>query len=275
VPVVAAAVAVLAVVTVLTGSGGPLADTRAPVLATPLVGDLTRADAGVVVVTRDPDTTRRAGTTLPRYGDDDLAPVGAAPARLQRDVRALLSGDPATVQAGVAELATAGTGAVVLPDQRTALGVRTAAGPLLGDAPPVSDGRPVVRVALPVAGAVLLEPPVSDDATEARAAPRRPAGLTPVPSDLPTVAVRVSPGADRRLLVVAAELESGWSATVGGRPVAVVPAWGHLVGVPVPAAGGPVVVDRDATTRLLLLLLQLALVLFTALSALPSRTRLD
>ena len=43
-------------------------------------------------------------------GDDDLAPVASAPARLQRDVRALLSGDPATAQAGVAELATGGTG---------------------------------------------------------------------------------------------------------------------------------------------------------------------
>ena len=96
---------------------------------------------------------------------------------------------------------------------------------------------------------MLLEPPVSDDATEARAAPRRPAGLTPVPSDLPTVGVRVSPGADRRLLVVAAELESGWTATVGGAPVAVVPAWGHLVGVPVGDAGGPVVVGRDDTAR--------------------------
>ncbi|HSK57821.1 MAG TPA: glycosyl transferase, partial [Actinomycetospora sp.] len=265
----------LAVVTVLGGGAGPLADTRAPTLAAPLANELAAAGAGVVVVTRDADTTRRGGPGLPRYGDDDFAPVGAAPARLQRDVRALLSGDPATVQAGVAELATAGTGAVVLPDQATAQVVRRAAGPLLGDAPPVSDGRPVVRVALPVAGAVLLEPPISDDATEARAAPRRAAGITPVPSDLPTVAVRVSPGADRRLLVVAAELESGWTATVGGAPAPVVPAWGHLVGVGVGPGGGPVVVDRDETTRPLLLLLQLALVLFTAISALPSRTRLD
>ena len=53
------------------------------------------------------------------------------------------------------------------------------------------------------------------------------------------------------------------------------PAWGHLVGVAVPPGGGAVVVDRDETVRLLLLLLQLALVLFTALSALPSRKRLD
>ncbi|MDD7940017.1 glycosyltransferase family 2 protein [Actinomycetospora lutea] len=275
VPVVATAVAALAVVTVLRGGSGALADTAAPTLAPQAAGELAAAGARVVVVTRDPDTTRRAGPELPRYGDDDLAPVAAAPARLQRDVQALLSGDPATAQAGVAELATGGTGLIVLPDAATARSVRAAAGPLLTDAPPVSDGRPTARVALPVAGAVLLEPPISDDATEARAAPRRPAGLTTVPSDLPTVAVRVSPGADRRLLVVAAELESGWSASVGGAPAEVVPAWGHLVGVSVPPGGGPVVVDRDETVRLLLLLLQLALVLFTALSALPSRKRLD
>ena len=77
------------------------------------------------------------------------------------------------------------------------------------------------------------------------------------------------------MLVVAAERESGWSATVGGAPARIVPAWGHLVGVPIPASGGPVVVDRDDTLRTLLLLLQLALVLFTAVSALPSRSRLE
>ncbi len=275
VPVLSVAVVALAVFTVVRGGAGPLSDSPAPALAAPLAAQIAGSGAVVAVVTDDADTTRRSGPELPRYGDDDLAPVGAAPARLQRDVRALLSGDPATVQAGVAELATAGTGIVVLPDDRTARAVRGAAGPLLLDAPPVSDGRPTARIALPVAGAVLLEPPISDDATDGRAAPRRPAGLTPVPARLPTVGVRVSPGADRRLLVVAAELESGWTATVGGAPVDVVPAWGHLVGVPVPAAGGPVVVERDETVRILLLLLQLALVLFTAISALPSRTRLD
>jgi GT2 family glycosyltransferase len=275
VPVLSVAVVALAVLTIVRGGAGPLSDAPAPALAAPLVTQLQGTGAVVAVVTDDPDTTRRTGPELPRYGDDDLAPVGAAPARLQRDVRALLSGDPATAQAGVAELATAGTGIIVLPDVRTARAVRGAAGPLLLDAPPLSDGRPTARVALPTAGAVLLEPPISDDATGARAAPRRPSGLTPVPAPLPTVGVRVSPGADRRLLVLSAELESGWRATVGGAPAEVVPAWGHLVGVPVPAAGGPVVVDRDETVRILLLLLQLALVLFTALSALPSRTRLD
>ena len=150
VPVLALAVVALAVVTVLGGGAGPLAATRPATLAAPLADELARSGAGVVVLTRDADTTRRSGPALPRYGDDDFAPVGAAPARLQRDVRALLSGDPATVQAGVAELATAGTGVVVLPDEQTARSVRASAGPLLADAPPASDGRPVARVALPV-----------------------------------------------------------------------------------------------------------------------------
>ena len=287
VPALAGAVVVLGVLAVLFGGRGPLAAGPAPALDPALAAALTASGATVVDVATlpaplpggaapvDADRTRRSGPGLPRYGDDDLVPVGAAPARLTRDVAALLSGTPATVQAAVAELATAGTGAIVLPDSATATRVRAAAGPLLDPAPDTSDGRPTVRVALPVAGAVVLEPPISDDATDAKAAPRRPAGITPVPAVPPTVAVRVSAGAERRLLVLAAERESGWNATVGNVPVPTVTAWGHLVAVPLPAGGGPVVVDRDATLRALLLLVQLALVLFTALSALPSRTRLD
>lgn len=275
VPVLAVAVLGLAVVTLWRGGAGPLDDAAAPTLPAPDVAALSAADTTVAVVTGDGDTTRRVAPTLRRYGDDDLAPVGAAPARLQRDVKALLAPDGPTVQAAVGELATAGTALVVLPDDQTAGRVLGLAGPLLAPGPPVSDGRPTARVTLPVSGAVVLEPPISDDATDAKATPRKPAGITPVPSDLPTVAARVSPGADRRLLVLAAERESGWSATVGGAPAPIVGAWGHLTAVPLPSGGGPVVVERDEGLRALLLLLQLALVLFTVLSALPSRTRLD
>jgi hypothetical protein len=122
---------------------------------------------------------------------------------------------------------------------------------------------------------VLLEPPVSDDATDAKAAPQRPTGITPLPGTPPAVGVQVSPGANRRLVVLAAENESGWTASVKGEVVPLESAWGHLVAVGVPAGGGPVVVSRDGTLRDLLLVFQLALVLFTAVSALPSRTRLD
>jgi len=280
--VLVVAVAALAVLAVLLGSDGPLTARPRATLEPALARSLAASGAGVVDVAvdteplrPDPDATRRAGPVLPRYGDDDLAPVGAAPARLQRDVSALLSRDPATAQAAAGELATGGTSAVILGDATVAARVRAAAGPLVAQAPPTSDGRSVLRIALPVAGAVVLEPPISDDATDAKAAPRRPAGITGVPAVPPTVAVRVSAGADRRLLVLAAERESGWNANVAGGPAPILPAWGHLVGVGLPPGGGPVVIDRNGTLRGLLLLLQLALVLFTALSALPSRTRLQ
>ncbi|MCD2197448.1 glycosyltransferase [Actinomycetospora endophytica] len=286
VPVTAAVAVALAVSAMLLSSGGPLAPRPAATLDPTLAEKLTGAGATVadVGLTRlpdgpgyalDADRTRRSGPDLPRYGDDDLAPVGAAPARLTRDVTALLSGDPATVQAGAAELATAGTAAVVLPDPAVADRAKAAGTPLLTDAPPTSDGRPVLAIGLPAAGAVILEPPVSDDATDAKAAPTKAAGITPLPATPPTVGVQISSGADRRLVVLAAERESGWNATVGGRPAPIVSAWGHLVGVAVPSGGGPVVVARDDTLRSLLLLGQLALVLFTAVSALPSRRRLD
>ncbi len=286
VPVTATVAVALAAAAVLLGSGGALAAEQAPTLDPAFAGRLEAAGASVVDVglTRlpdgpgyalDADSTRRTGPDLPRYGDDDLAPVGAAPARLTRDVAALLSGDPAKVAAGAAELATAGTAAVVLPDPAVAGQAQQAAGALLTAAPPTSDGRPVLAIGLPAAGAVLLEPPVSDDATDAKAAPQRPAGITPLPGTPPSVGVQVSQGADRRLVVLAAERESGWNATVKGEPVPLVSAWGHLVAVGVPAGGGPVVISRDDTLRDVLLLMQLALVLFTAVSALPSRTRLD
>jgi hypothetical protein len=286
VPVAASLAVALAAASAILGSGGALLARPAAALDPAFAGRLAAAGANVVEVglTRlpdgpsfalDTDRTRRADPDLPRYGDDDLAPVGAAPARLTRDVTALLSGDPAKVQAGAAELATAGTAAVVLPDRTVADNARQASGALLTAAPDTSDGRPVLAIGLPAAGAVLLEPPVSDDATDAKAAPQRPTGITPLPGAPPAVGVQVSPGADRRLVVLAAENESGWTASVKGEVVPLQPAWGHLVAVGVPAGGGPVVVSRDGTLRDLLLVSQLALVLFAAVSALPSRTRLD
>jgi hypothetical protein len=98
-------------------------------------------------------------------------------------------------------------------------------------------------------------------------------GIAPVEAGPPEVGVRVSEGPEGRLLVIAAEEEPGWTATVDDRPTAVVRAWGHLVAVPVPTTASEVRVEVSTTLRELLLLLQAAATLFTALTALPTRRR--
>jgi hypothetical protein len=85
--------------------------------------------------------------------------------------------------------------------------------------------------------------------------------------------VRVSDGPTGRLLVLASEQEAGWQATVNGRPVPIVPPWGHQVAVSVPPSQSDVVVELPSSLRNLLLLAQLAAVLFTLLTAIPSATR--
>jgi hypothetical protein len=87
--------------------------------------------------------------------------------------------------------------------------------------------------------------------------------------------VRVSDGPTGRLLVLAAEQEPGWQATVNGQAVPIVPAWGHQVAVSVPERQSDVVVDHPSSPRNLSLLAQIAAVLFTVLTAVPSRRRAD
>ncbi|HET8640478.1 MAG TPA: hypothetical protein VFM37_00980, partial [Pseudonocardiaceae bacterium] len=48
-------------------------------------------------------------------------------------------------------------------------------------------------------------------------------------------------------------------------------AWGHLVAVVLPAEAAQVRVERSGTTRMLLLLAQVAVALFTAVAAVPAR----
>ena len=59
--------------------------------------------------------------------------------------------------------------------------------------------------------------------------------------------------------------------TVDGRQVPVVRAWAHFVGVPVPTRTAEVVVEQPTATRGVLLLIEAAAVLFTLLTAIPSR----
>jgi exonuclease VII large subunit len=85
------------------------------------------------------------------------------------------------------------------------------------------------------------------------------------------VAVRVSDGPLGRLLVLAADNEDGWQATIDGAIAPTVTAWGHQVAVTVPTAAADVRVSVPTTLRDALLLVQAAVLLFAALTAIPGR----
>nr|WP_121012776.1 glycosyltransferase [Saccharothrix australiensis] len=250
---------------------GPLTASTARLPAT-VEQELPRTGRSVLVLGTP---TRQVAGRLPAFGDDDLAPASAAASRLERWHRQLTSGTADEARAALAGAAAGGVAFVVVPDRATGQRLRDLVGDLVAEAPPMSDGRPVLRVQLAAGNAVLLSPDLARRARtggtppDALGAP----GTAPVDSAPPEVGVRVSEGPEGRLLVIAAEDEPGWRATVDGRPVAVVRAWGHLVGVPVPAGGAEVRVEVTGTVRELLLLVQAAAVLFTVLTAIPARRR--
>ena len=140
-------------------------------------------------------------------------------------------------------------------------------------AAPTSDGRGVLRLLPPAGQVILISPEQAKAAVTGGGAPGNAPGVAPVQAGLPDVRVRVSDGPTGRLLVLAAEQEAGWKASVGGKGVPIVPAWGHQVAVSVPPASSEVTVEFPGTERNLLLLAQLAAVLFTLLTAVPARRR--
>jgi hypothetical protein len=211
-----------------------------------------------------------------RFGDDDIAPLRATGARLERVAAALRAGQPGETSAAIADVASTGVQFVVLPTAAQGARALAAAGALARMAPPTADGRPVLRVVRPVPGAELLGPALAAQARTGAAPPIAP-GVTGVlaPAQPPRVAVRVASGAEGRLLVVAANDEPGWRASVDGHPVPVVRGWGHQVAIPVRGNSAEVRVNRSDVSRTALLLAEAALLLLVAGTALPSQRRLN
>ncbi|MDQ4105545.1 MAG: glycosyltransferase, partial [Actinomycetota bacterium] len=270
-------IAVLAVAAVSAGAGGPLTDdppAGLPVLAPSLAAELARAGTSVLVVGTKGEPVRLTRSRTARFGDDDIAPLRATGVRLERVAAALRAGQPGETSAAIADVAASGVQFVVLPT--TAQGDRAlaVAGSLAQAAPPTTDGRPVLRVVRPVPGAELLGPALAGQARTGAAPPIEP-GVSGVlaPTQPPRVAVQVAPGAEGRLLVVAANDEPGWQASINGRPVPVVRGWGHHVAVPVRGTSAEVRVVRSDVTRSTLLLIQGALLLLVVGTAVPSRRR--
>lgn len=267
------AVLVLAAGDLLAGRSGPLRGRDPETLAAPLTAELADTGRSVLVLAAGGAPTRQAAGRLPAYGDDDIAPVAESPARLAVWDAQLLSGNPDTVRTAVAQAVTAGVLFVVLPDQAALDPLRTAAGELAAAVGQTSAGRPVVRLQPAGGAATLISPALARQAISGGTPPTTlgAAGISPVAVTLPDVALRVSEGAADRLLVLAAEDESGWQATLNGAPTPIVRAWGHLVAVDVPLNGADIRISQPATLRYTLLLAQAAVWLFAALTALPRR----
>ncbi|MGH3768446.1 MAG: hypothetical protein ACRDS0_08680 [Pseudonocardiaceae bacterium] len=272
-----AGVGLLSATAVVVGAGGPLtagSTAGVPVLAPSLAAELARADTAVLVVGAAGEPVRLTRSRTARFGDDDIAPLRATGARLERIAAALRAGQPGETSAAIADVAAAGVQFVVLPSAAQGNRALAAAGTLAQPAPPTTDGRPVLRVVRPVPGAELLGPALAAQARTGAAPPIEP-GVSGVlaPVQPPLVAVRVASGAEGRLLVVAANDEPGWRASVDGRPVPVVRGWGHQVAIPVRGNAAEIRVARSDLTRTALLLVEAALLLLVLGTALPSWRR--
>lgn len=269
--------AMLSAGVVVAGAGGPLTSgstAGVPVLAPSLAAELARTDTSVLVVGAKSEPVRLTRARTARFGDDDIAPLRATGARLERIAAALRAGQPGETSAAIADVAATGVQFVVLPSAVEGDRALAAAGTLARPAPPTADGRPVLRVVRPVPGAELLGPALAAQARTGAAPPIEP-GVSGVlaPAEPPRVAVRVASGAEGRLLVVAANDEPGWRASVDGRSVPVVRGWGHQVAIPVRGNSAEVRLARSDLTRTALLLGEAALLLLVVGAALPSRRR--
>jgi hypothetical protein len=263
----------LGVGAVAAGRQGPLHAGGDATLPSALAAELASSGRSVLIVGDGSEPVTQTGGRLPHFGDDLLAPTPGSLERLANWRRDLVTGTPEAVKQAFAAATASGVLFVVLPPGANPDAFVALAPELAGGAPPMSDGSPVLRMLAPGGQATLISPELAKQAVTGQGAPGNAPGVVPVPASTPDVRVRVSDGPTGRLLVLAAEQEPGWQATVNGRAVPIVPAWGHQVAVSVPERQSDVVVDHPSSLRNLLLLGQIAAVLFTLLTAVPSRRR--
>ncbi|HJP74700.1 MAG TPA: glycosyltransferase, partial [Pseudonocardiaceae bacterium] len=266
-------VLVLAGGDVLAGRSGVVRAGGAPELAPVLTSELTATGRSVLVLAGDGQPARVAAGRTPAFADDDIAPAPGAERRIAGWDAGLRANDPATVKNAVANAAISGVLFVVVPDRATATRLERLSGDLVSPVPSASDGRPVLRLQPASGAATLISTALAKTAVTGGQPPTQlgVVGISPVDAAPPEVAVRVSEGAAGRLLVLAAEDEPGWQATVNGEAAPITTAWGHLVGVVVPLEGADVQVWQPTALRDVLLLVQAAVLLFAALTAIPNR----
>ncbi|QGK71296.1 glycosyltransferase [Allosaccharopolyspora coralli] len=256
---------VLAASSSVAGRSGPLRTADA-------AGDPTSQTAGVgLLVEPGPQPPRLVEGGQPRFGDDELVPAGNAVEWLRGVERALRSGDADRVRSAIAAAAARDAAWVGVPSE-VAADVRAVAGELVQAEGRLADGTEVLRVQLPNSPVALLGPDLARQARLTSTPPPQGRSL-PVEAVPPNVAVRVSDGGPGRVLLLAAENEPGWAATVDGREAPLATAWGHQVAVPLPPTASEVTVSYSELPRTTLLVVQAAAILFAVLGALPDRRR--
>ncbi|WP_245617089.1 hypothetical protein [Amycolatopsis taiwanensis] len=265
-------VVVVGVGAFLGGRGGPLQAGGGDRLAVAQADELARTGRSVLVLGEGDQLPSQSGGRLPLFGDDQLALAPGAPDRLASWQIALEQPSTGSTRAALSGAAASGALFVVLPHGAEASPIVALAPDLVATESPTRDGRQVLRL-LPPAGQVVLVPPGVAKQSVTGTSPTSTLGVTPVEAGLPSVRVRVSEGVPGRLLVLGAEVEPGWRATVDGQVTPIVPAWGHQVAVAVPPTVSTVIVEHSSTLRDVLLLVEIAAVLFAALTAVPGRRR--
>ncbi|WP_245572454.1 glycosyltransferase family 2 protein [Actinokineospora enzanensis] len=270
------ALGALAVGVLVPGRTGPLTDAGGLTFASTMSAELADTHRAVLILTPGQPPRQIVGRA-PRFGDDDLPPTPSAIPRLAALERDLRSNDVNRVHTAIGRAAATGVLYLVWPNDPSADVFRDRAGPLVTVGPRTSDDRPVFRLEVPSGSAYLLSPDLARQALTGTTPPvaASATGVVGVDAAAPLVAARVSDGPDGRLLVVAAEEEPGWEATVDGRPAPIVRAWGAAVAVGVPTRTAQVRIEQPSGLRAGLLLIQAAVVLFTVLTCVPGRRRAD
>ncbi|GAA3991459.1 glycosyltransferase family 2 protein [Allokutzneria multivorans] len=252
----------LTVGALVVGREGPLRAGEEAVLGKTQAAELAATSSWQLIVDERPSLVLGRS---PRFGDAELRPRTPAMAA------GFTSFDQPAVRAAVSRAAAAGVRFVVLPDSETSNRVQAFAADLVATVPARSDGRPVLRLLRVQPPAVLLPADVGVLARSTSPPPSELAGAVPVPGEPPSVAVRVSRGAEARLLVLAAVDEPGWRASIDGEPANLTRAWGGQVALTLPGREVEVRVEVATGSRDVLLLVQAFAALFALLTALPTR----
>lgn len=200
----------------------------------------------------------------PRLGDAETGPPPDEHQALDEVVADLVSGRGGADGARLAEFATRYVYLAAPYDRDLANTLDTVPGLVRASAP---EGAAMWRVDQASGRAWIAEPVSEDGAAEV---PEEPVILD---SGAINVRTSVPDGPDGRVLVLAELADSGWSATLDGRPLESVVHDDWAQGFVLGPDGGELVLTHQGTRRAGVLLIQLGLVILVAILALPGMRR--